>query len=126
MYSISVHFRITAFDLTLETNMKTLKLAVAFAVASAAPSFADTSAAELVAMSNSSAAETLVRETSMGDVTAARLQLALGNMSAAEREAFFQADHVDRLRILEKAVIFGDGNSAAEMAAEANAFAEGN
>jgi len=28
MYSISVHFRITAFDLTLETNMKTLKLAV--------------------------------------------------------------------------------------------------
>jgi hypothetical protein len=106
--------------------MKTLKLAVALAVATAAPSFADTSPAELFAMSNASAAETLVRETSMGDVTTARVQLALGNMSAAEREAFFQADHVDRLRILEKAVIFGDGNSAAEMAAEATAFSEGN
>lgn len=102
--------------------MKTLKLAVAFAVASAAPSFADTSPAELFAMSNSSAAETLVRETSMGDITAARVQLALGNMSAAEREAFFEADHIDRLRILEKAVTFGDGNSAAEMAAEVSAF----
>lgn len=110
----------------LETNMKTLKLAIALAVASTAPSFAETSAAELFAMSNSSAAETLVRETSMGDVTTARVQLALGNMSAAEREAFFEADHVDRMRILEKAVIFGDSNSAAEMAAEANAFSESN
>jgi len=68
--------------------MKTLKLAIAFAVASAAPSFAETSIAELFAMSNQSAAETLVRETSMGDVTTARVQLALSNMSAAERETF--------------------------------------
>ena len=106
--------------------MKTYFVAAALGLSLATPALADTSAAELFAMSNASAAETLVRETSMGDITAARVQLALGNMSAAERQAFFEADHIDRLRILEKAKLFGDGNSAAEMAAEAQAFQEGN
>lgn len=97
--------------------MKTVLFSVAAAVAFAAPAFADTSAAELFAMSNNSAAETIVRETSMGDIEAARISLALGNMSAAEREAFFAADMTTRMKTLEKAKLFGDGNSAAEMAA---------
>ncbi|WP_298299000.1 hypothetical protein [uncultured Litoreibacter sp.] len=93
-------------------------MTAAATLAISAPAFAETSAAELFAMSNASAAETIVRETSMGDVTAARIRLALGNMSAAEREAFFQADTTARQKIIEKQILFGDGNSAAEMAAE--------
>ncbi|WP_299194864.1 hypothetical protein [uncultured Litoreibacter sp.] len=98
--------------------MKTILMTAAATLAISAPAFAETSAAELFAMSNASAAETIVRETSMGDVTAARIRLALGNMSAAEREAFFQADTTSRQKIIEKQILFGDGNSAAEMAAE--------
>lgn len=97
--------------------MKSVLFSAAAAVAFAVPAFADTSAAELFAMSNNSAAETIVRETSMGDVNAARIALALNNMSAAERQSFFEADMTSRMKILEKAVLFGDGNSAAEMAA---------
>ncbi|MEM9584715.1 MAG: hypothetical protein AAGA08_16515 [Pseudomonadota bacterium] len=97
--------------------MRTLLISAVAALGFAAPVFAETSAAELFAMSNSSAAETLVRETSMGDITSAQVMLALSNMSAAEREAFFQADHISRMKTLEKAVLFGDGNSAAEMRA---------
>jgi hypothetical protein len=103
------------------TKMKTLLLTTAATLAFSTASFAETSAAELFAMSNASAAETIVRETSMGDVTTARVRLALGNMSAVERQAFFEADMIERQRILEKAVLFGDGNSAAEMAAEVEA-----
>jgi len=62
--------------------MKTILATAAVALAFATPSFAETSAAELFAMSNASAAETIVRETSMGDTTAALVRLALGNMSA--------------------------------------------
>ncbi|MCY4336728.1 MAG: hypothetical protein OXC60_18900 [Litoreibacter sp.] len=98
--------------------MKYFTPIAAAAMVFATAGHADTSAAELFAMSNSSAAETIVRETSMGDITAARVRLALGNMSSAERMSFFEADMVERQRILEKAVLFGDGNSAAEMAAE--------
>lgn len=98
--------------------MKTILATAAVTLAFAAPSYAETSAAELFAMSNSSAAETIVRETSMGDITASRVRLALGNMSAAERQAFFEADMTSRMKTLEKAVFFGDGNSAAEMASE--------
>ena len=98
--------------------MKTILMTAAATLAISAPAFADTSAAELFAMSNASAAETIVREGSMGDITAARVRLALGNMSAAEREAFFAADSIGRQRILENKALFGDGNSAAEMAAE--------
>lgn len=98
--------------------MKTLLITAAATLAISAPAFAETSAAELFAMSNASAAETIVRETSMGDVSAARIRLALGNMSSAEREAFFAADETSRADILKKKVLFGDGDSAAEMAAE--------
>jgi hypothetical protein len=98
--------------------MKIYVATLAAALAFTLPASAETSPAELFAMSNSSAAETIVRETSMGDVTAARIRLALGNMSAAEREAFFEADHIERLRFLEKAKLFNEGDSAAEMAAE--------
>ena len=107
--------------------MKTILAATAATLAFAAPSFADTSAAELFAMSNASAAETIIRETSMGDVTAARIRLALGNMSAAERKSFFESDTVSRQRILKSAKFFGDSNSAAEMASETvRAAAAGN
>ncbi len=97
--------------------MKTVLISAAAALAFAAPAFAETSPAELFAMSNSSAAETIVRETSMGDTTSARLMLVLGNMSAAERMAFFEADMTSRQKTIEKAILFGDGNSAAEMRA---------
>jgi hypothetical protein len=100
--------------------MKTIFTSLAAAMAFAGPAFADTSAAELFAMSNASAAETIVRETSMGDISAARVRLALGNMSAAERTAFFEADMTSRMKTLEKAKLFGDGNSAAEMQAVLN------
>lgn len=103
--------------------MKTLAATLSTALLLSAPAFADTSAAELFAMSNASAAETIVRETSMGDISAARIRLALSNMSAAEREAFFGANHLDRLKILETAKFFGSSDSAAEMAAEANRIA---
>lgn len=87
-------------------------LAAAFAFSGTA--FADTSIQELFAMSNNSAAETLVRETSMGDLTAAQVSLALGNMSAAERQAFFEADNSTRLQILAAQMKLLDGDSAAE------------
>lgn len=101
-------------------NLKATLCSVALMGAFAAPALAQTSAAELFAMSNSSAAETIVRETSMGDISSAQVMLALSNMSAAEREAFFAADTISRVRILEKAKLFGDGNSAAEMQAVIN------
>ncbi|WP_281857404.1 hypothetical protein [Litoreibacter halocynthiae] len=103
--------------------MKLFLTTAAATLAMAAPSFADTSAAELFAMSNASAAETIVRETSMGDTTAARVRLALGNMSAAERQTFFDSDTVTRQRILKNIQLFGDSNSAAEMSAEIEASA---
>lgn len=98
----------------MKTALTTLAIAATFAL----PAFAETSAAELFAMSNDSAAETLVRETSMGDISAARVKIALNNMSSAERQAFFEADMTTRMKTIEKKVKFGDGNSAAEMAAE--------
>ena len=93
----------------------------AVSLAISAPAFAETSPAELFAMSNASAAEIIVNETSMGDISAARVRLALGNMSAAEREVFFSSDSIGRQKVLDEAVLFGDGDSAAEMAAEVKA-----
>lgn len=104
--------------------MKKILAASAIALALATPSFAQTSAAELFAMSNDSAAEIIVRETSMGDITASRVKLALGNMSAVERQAFFEADMTSRMKTLEKQKFFSDGDSAAEMAAEARKIAD--
>ncbi|PTX56501.1 hypothetical protein C8N43_1160 [Litoreibacter ponti] len=105
--------------------MKTILATAAASLVFAAPAFAQ-SAAELFAMSNSSAAETIVREGSMGNVTAARLRLALGNMSAAERQAFFEADTVGKQKILEAQEFFDNSDSAAEMAAELENISRGN
>lgn len=97
--------------------MKKVLISAAALAAFAAPALADLSPAELFAMSNSSAAENIVRETSMGDFSSAALMLALGNMSAAERMAFYEMDQTSRMKVLQKAKLFGDGNSAAEMRA---------
>lgn len=106
--------------------MRTFFVAAISAAALSAPAFAQVTAEELFAMSNDSAAETIVREGSMGDTTAAAVKLALGNMSAAERMAFFMADSVERQKVLKKIKLFGDSNSAAEMAAEAEKFMNSN
>ena len=97
--------------------MKNLLISLSAAVAFAAPAFAETSAEELFAMSNNSAAERIVRETSMGDVMAAEVMLALSNMSAAERMTFFEADMTSRMDILKKQKLFSSSDSAAEMRA---------
>ncbi len=100
----------------VKTTLKTLALGAALSIGSTLPLAADTSVQELFAMSNNSAAETIVRESSMGDLSAARISLALGNMSAAERMAFFEMDQTARVDLIKKKKLFGDGNSAAEMA----------
>ncbi|SHF43833.1 hypothetical protein SAMN05444273_10654 [Litoreibacter ascidiaceicola] len=80
-----------------------------------APAFAETTAAELFAMSNDSAAETIVQEHSTGDVTAAQITLALDNMSAAEREVFLASPHEVRMETLKNCLEKTDsGDSAAE------------
>ena len=97
-----------------------MKIILATALASlafAAPVFAETTAEELFAMGNDSAAETIVREHSTGDVTAVQIKLALENMSAAERKTFFGQGHTDRMEVL-KCMHEGDsGDSAAESCA---------
>ncbi|MCY4180773.1 MAG: hypothetical protein OXC60_18405 [Litoreibacter sp.] len=86
------------------------------AILLSAPLSAQTSAAELFAMDNDSAAETLVREHSHGDVSAARVKLALDSMSPAERRAYFNHSHGVRMTVL--SCMEGDsGDSAAESAA---------
>jgi len=62
--------------------MKTFVAALTTAMALSMPAMAETSAAELFAMSNASAAETLVRETSMGDITALRMRSSLATATA--------------------------------------------
>lgn len=96
--------------------MKNLMIATAATFAFAAPSFADghIDVAALLAMSNNSAAEIMLGETSKGDTTRAQMRFALGNMSAAEREAFFMADQKTRDDILKAQIKLMDGDSAAE------------
>lgn len=101
--------------------MKNLIATTAIALAFTAPAFADghaTSAEELFAMSNDSAAERIVQETSQGDVEAAELKLALSSMSAAERKVFFESDESTRLEVLAARRALNAGNSAAETAAK--------
>jgi len=86
-------------------------------IALASPSMAQTSAAELMAMSNDSAAETLVRESSAGDMTAAQIKLALDNFSPAERKAFFDEAPATRVEILSCMKKTDSGESAAESCA---------
>ena len=94
--------------------MKILYVAAAAAIAFSAPAFSQTSVEELFAMSNDSAAETIVREHSMGDITAAQIKLALGNMSAAERKVFFDSPQASRDVILSCMKKTDSGDSAAE------------
>jgi hypothetical protein len=87
-------------------------------VAMTVPAFADgkgsKKARAFFAMSNNSAAEIIVGETSMGDVTAAQVALALGNMSAAERMGFFEADMSTRRQVIAAQMQLLDCDSAAE------------
>ncbi|EPX79890.1 hypothetical protein [Litoreibacter arenae] len=90
----------------------------AFAMALAAPAFAaDLNVEEYLAMSNNSAAERMVEETSTGDVTAAEIKFALGNMSAAERQVFFEMDEASRMEQLIALRKTAPMNSPAEAAA---------
>lgn len=96
--------------------MKNLMMAAAATFAFAAPSFADghIDVAALLAMSNNSAAELMLGETSTGDISRDQMRFALGNMSAAERESFFRADEKTREQILRAQVILMDNESPAE------------
>ena len=96
--------------------MKRMITTAAVALTLAAPAFAQTSAEELFAMSNDSAAERIVEETSMGDVEAAEIKFALSSMSAAERKVFFESDESTRLEVLMAKRRLDAGNSAAEAA----------
>ncbi len=68
----------------------------------------------LFAMSNNSAAEVILGDTSMGDISVAQMRFALGNMSSAERMSFFEADDATRSEILAAQIKLMDGDSAAE------------
>ena len=70
--------------------MKNIVAIIAVALATSAPAFAE-SAAELFAASQDSAAETLVRDTSVGDVDGAKLKFAQ-NESPAEMNLNFDRD----------------------------------
>jgi hypothetical protein len=96
--------------------MKHLMTSAAALLAFATPSLADghLDVAALLAMSNNSAAEIMLGETSEGDVSVAQMRFALGNMSAAERETFFSADQKTRDQILAAQVKLMDGESPAE------------
>ncbi len=96
----------------MKMHLAALTAVLAFSGAAFADSHSDIEA--LFAMSNNSAAEILVRETSMGDLTAAQVSAALGNMSAAERRAFLEADMSSRLEVMAAQMKLLDGDSAAE------------
>ncbi|TDT74990.1 hypothetical protein BDE40_1713 [Litoreibacter halocynthiae] len=89
----------------------------AIALTFAAPAFADINVEEYLALSNNSAAERLVEETSTGDVEAAEIKFALGNMSAAERQVFFEMDEESRMAQLIALRKTAPMNSPAEAAA---------
>lgn len=96
--------------------MKTLIATAALALSVSAPAFADVDAKAFFAMGNDSAAETLVRETSVGDVTAAEVKFAMTNMSAAEETVFSGQDSVTRGDVLDAKRFFSQfNNSAAEI-----------
>ena len=74
--------------------MKTI-IATAIALTAAAPAFAE-SAAELFALSNDSAAERIIGETSVGDPAGAKVFFAMSNDSAAETNATLITDTATR------------------------------
>lgn len=100
--------------------MKKFIAASALTLAFAAPAAADLTTAEveeLLAMSNSSAAERIVGETSEGNPMMAEVKFALGEMSAAERKAFFEADDATRAELISAKKLLKSGDSPAETAA---------
>ena len=70
--------------------MKTLIATVAIALSVTAPAVAE-SAAELFALSNDSAAERIIGDTSVGDIPGARVKFSL-NESPAEMNLNFERD----------------------------------
>ncbi len=95
-----------------------MKNVIAFAIAlsATAPAFADVSAQKFFALSNDSAAERIVHETSVGDVTAAQVKFSLQNESAAEQNLDLSADTATRGDILQAKFFFSQSNdSAAEI-----------
>ncbi len=106
--------------------MKKIIATTAIAFALTAPAFAENvlsknlTAEELFALSNEAAAERIVYDTSMGDVTAAEVKFALSNMSAAERMTFMQDDEVSRMAKIEAMRKLTPKNSPAEAAAATN------
>lgn len=100
--------------------MKLILTTALVAAAFSAPVFAQTSAEELLAMGNDSAAEILVRERSLGDVDAARVKLALDRMSAAERKVFFDETPASQKEILDCMHKTDSGDSPAESCAIGN------
>ncbi|SFR44134.1 hypothetical protein [Litoreibacter janthinus] len=97
--------------------MKTI-IATAIALTISAPAFAQVSDAEAYfAMSNDSAAERIVNETSTGDVYEAQLRGALANESAAERMVESQANEATRADADLLSFFATSKDSAAERAA---------
>lgn len=97
--------------------MKVLFTTALVSLALSAPVFAETTTEQLLAMGNDSAAETLVREHSMGDITAAKIKLALDNLSPAERKVFFDDTPEGRVEFLNCMKATDSGDSAAESCA---------
>ncbi len=97
--------------------MNTRTIAAAIALTAAAPAVADvTTAEEFFALSEDSAAERIVRETSEGNLTQAEVKFALSEMSAAERKVFFEGDEKTRLEMLRVERKLDESDSPAEMA----------
>ncbi len=95
--------------------MNTRIIAASIALVVATPVVAQTTVEEFFAMSEDSAAERIVQETSSGNLTAAEVKFALGEMSAAERKVFFESDEQTRLELLKVERKLDESDSAAEM-----------
>ena len=103
--------------------MKKFIAATALTLAFAAPAAADLTpeqVEELLAMSNDSAAERVLAETGEatdGNPMKDEIKFALGEMSAAERKTFFEADMQTRMELVSAKRLLKNGDSAAESAA---------
>lgn len=94
--------------------MKTIIASAIVALSFAAPAAADVQVKQFFALSNESAAERILSETSQGDVTLAQGIGAWANESAAERQVNAQADIATRNTALISFFAMGN-DSAAEM-----------
>ncbi|WP_298297115.1 hypothetical protein [uncultured Litoreibacter sp.] len=94
--------------------MKTIIATAALALSFAAPAAADISTQQFFALSNDSAAERIVSETSTGDVVAAAKKFALTNDSVAETTVNFDRARSVDVDALKKFFAMGN-DSAAEI-----------